>query len=112
MDAAVQERLDRMQAPYVDLLQVRRGITRRNIDSITYDTQFYWSDYDDKRYLTALRHLEELQRGGKIVSLGLCNFDTLRTDEICAHLGPGVIATNQVQVFLLSSDVERAIFHL
>lgn len=61
-------------------------------------SQFHWNDYSDKRYLTAVRHLDALRRKGKIINIGLCNFDALRTEEICNHLGSGVIVTNQVQV--------------
>ena len=35
---------------------------------------------------------------GAISAIGLCNFDTIRTDEICTQLGPGAIVSNQVQV--------------
>lgn len=85
VEAAVQERLDRMQSQRVDLLQ------------------FHWQDYSDKNYLTALRHLQDLQREGRIVTLGLCNFDAIRTDEICTELGPGAIVSNQVQFSLIDT---------
>jgi aryl-alcohol dehydrogenase-like predicted oxidoreductase len=45
-----------------------------------------------------LSHLNELRKGGHIRAIGLCNFDTIHTDEICTQLGPGVIVSNQVQV--------------
>ena len=61
-------------------------------------TQFHWQNYSDKGYMKALRHLQDLQQEGLITSLGLCNFDTIRTDEICTQLGPGSIVTNQVPV--------------
>lgn len=48
--------------------------------------------------MTALRHLQDLQAEGKIINIGLCNFDTIRTDEICTSLGPGSIVSNQIQV--------------
>jgi len=59
--------------------------------------QFHWNDYSDKGYLTALQHLHDLQDEGKIATVGLCNFDTIRTDEICTQLGPGFIVSNQIQ---------------
>ncbi|KAI0790644.1 Aldo/keto reductase [Abortiporus biennis] len=83
VEAAVQERLDRMQSDSVDLLQ------------------FHWQDYSDSGYLTALRHLQDLRREGKIGALGLCNFDSVRMDEICEELGPGEIVSNQVQFSLI-----------
>ncbi|KAJ3543813.1 hypothetical protein NM688_g5818 [Phlebia brevispora] len=79
VETAVQERLDRTQSKAVDLLQ------------------FHWQDYSDKGYITALHHLQDLQAEGKIVTIGLCNFDAIRTDEICTELGPGAIVSNQIQ---------------
>jgi hypothetical protein len=35
---------------------------------------------------------------GLISAVGLVNFDTIRTDEICTQLGHGAIVSNQVQV--------------
>ncbi|EMD32051.1 hypothetical protein CERSUDRAFT_119052 [Gelatoporia subvermispora B] len=83
--AAVQERIARMRSRQIDLLQ------------------FHWQDYDDKQYLTALRYLQDLQNEGKLVTLGLCNFDAIRTDEICTELGPGTIVSNQVQFSLIDT---------
>ena len=60
--------------------------------------QFFWQDYQDRSYLTALQHLAQLRKAGKIRNLGLCNFDTRRTEEICVELGPGYIVSNQVAV--------------
>ncbi|TFY58108.1 hypothetical protein EVJ58_g6623 [Rhodofomes roseus] len=85
VEAAVQERLDRMQSERVDLLQV------------------HYFPGSDKNYLTALRRLQDLQLEGKIVTLGLCNFDAIRMDEICTELGPGAIVSNQVQFSLIDT---------
>lgn len=85
VEAAVQERLDRTQSASVDLLQ------------------FHWQDYSDKGYLTALQHLQSLQAEGKIGEIGLCNFDAIHTDEICASLGPGAIVSNQIQFSLIDT---------
>lgn len=65
--------------------------------------QFHWHDYSDKRYLVALNNLVDLKSEGLISAIGLCNFDAIRTDEICTQLGLGAIVSNQVQVQLLSS---------
>ncbi|EDR02627.1 uncharacterized protein LACBIDRAFT_308315 [Laccaria bicolor S238N-H82] len=78
--AAVQERMERMRTNRVDLLQ------------------FHWQDYSDKGYLTALNELHVLKEEGLISAIGLCNFDAIRTDEICTVLGRGAIVSNQVQV--------------
>ncbi|CAK5276350.1 unnamed protein product [Mycena citricolor] len=85
VEAAVRERMLRMQSEKVDLLQ------------------FHWQDYEDKGYLTALEILDELRSDGLITALGLCNFDAIRTDEICTHLGPGVIVSNQIQFSLIDT---------
>jgi diketogulonate reductase-like aldo/keto reductase len=60
--------------------------------------QFHWKKYSDKRYLTAIQVLRDLQEEGMITAIGLCNFDTIRTEEICARFGKGSIVSNQVQV--------------
>jgi diketogulonate reductase-like aldo/keto reductase len=66
--------------------------------------------------LTALSHLCDLKMEGAISAIGLCNFDTIRTDEICTQLGPGAIVSNQVQVrvlfvFLMSAELVLAFNH-
>jgi diketogulonate reductase-like aldo/keto reductase len=64
--------------------------------------QFYWQDYSDHRYISALQCLANLKDEGYISAIGLCNFDAVRTDEICTQLGPGVVVSNQVQVSALA----------
>ncbi|RDB22077.1 Flagellar radial spoke protein 5 [Hypsizygus marmoreus] len=83
--AAVQERVERMGTTSVDLLQ------------------FHWQDYSDKNYLAALHVLQEIKTEGLISAIGLCNFDAIRTDEICTELGPGVIVSNQVQFSIIDT---------
>lgn len=92
-----------MQTDCIDLLQVFLPAAVNNLadTALTAATQFHWQDYNDKGYLTALRHLQDLQQEGRITTLGLCNFDAIRTDEICCQLGPGSIVSNQVQVCAL-----------
>ncbi|KAJ6600165.1 NADP-dependent oxidoreductase domain-containing protein [Mycena sp. CBHHK59/15] len=85
VEAAVRERMTRMQTDQVDLLQ------------------FHWQDYSDKGYLTALSHLDDLRSDGLISAIGLCNFDAIRTDEICTQLGAGVVVSNQVQFSLIDT---------
>ena len=60
--------------------------------------------------MTALQHLQDLQDEGQIAAVGLCNFDTIHTDEICAQLGPNFIVSNQVQVRTASSS-STATYH-
>ncbi|GLB45673.1 putative aldo keto reductase [Lyophyllum shimeji] len=83
--AAVQERMERMGTTTVDLLQ------------------FHWQDYSDQNYLSALRTLKDLKAEGLISAIGLCNFDAIRTDEICTSLGQGVIVSNQVQFSIIDT---------
>ena len=64
--------------------------------------QFFWQDYQDRRYITALQYLVQLRQAGKIRNLGLCNFDTKRTEEICVALNPGDIVSNQVAVGVIN----------
>ncbi|KAJ6514612.1 NADP-dependent oxidoreductase domain-containing protein [Mycena vulgaris] len=85
VEAAVRERLTRMQTDRIDLLQ------------------FHWQDYSDKGYLPALEILNDLRGEGFISAIGLCNFDAIRTDEICTQLGPGIIVSNQVQFSLIDT---------
>jgi aryl-alcohol dehydrogenase-like predicted oxidoreductase len=66
--------------------------------------QFHWWDYSDKSYLDALKHLDDLQREGKIRHLALTNFDTERLGIIADH---GVrIVSNQVQYSLIDRRPE------
>lgn len=85
VEAALRERMSRMRTTSVDLLQ------------------FHWQDYSDKGYLSALQILQDLQHEGLISTVGLCNFDAIRTDEICTQLGPGFIVSNQVQFSLIDT---------
>ncbi|KAJ3576053.1 hypothetical protein NP233_g682 [Leucocoprinus birnbaumii] len=82
---AVKARLRDLQTTRIDLLQ------------------FHWQDYNDKGYLDALHHLQAFQEAGYISNIGLCNFDTKRTDEICTILGPGAIVSNQVGFSLIDT---------
>lgn len=49
--------------------------------------------------MDALEYLQELKQNGTIGEVGLCNWDTVHTDEICTQF-PGLIVSNQVQVRL------------
>ncbi|KIK65423.1 hypothetical protein GYMLUDRAFT_978513 [Collybiopsis luxurians FD-317 M1] len=82
---AIKERMERIQTDHIDLLQ------------------FHWQNYSNKGYLTALEILLDLKTNGWISELGLCNFDSIRTDEICTQLGPGAISSNQIQFSLIDT---------
>ncbi|KAH8093121.1 Aldo/keto reductase [Cristinia sonorae] len=92
--AVVQERASRLQTQKIDLLQ------------------FHWQNYDDKNYLRALQILCQLRYEGVISTIGLCNFDSVRTDVICTELGPGAISTNQVQFSILDTRPLHGMNHV
>jgi diketogulonate reductase-like aldo/keto reductase len=66
--------------------------------------QFHWYDYQTKDYLDILVELVKIsqQYPDLVSSIGLCNFDSEHTAEICEHLlaktGSVGIVSNQVQV--------------
>ncbi len=61
--------------------------------------QFHWWDYEDDRYLDALKHLMDLRAAGKIKHLGLTNFNTEYGQRV---LDAGItIVSNQVQFSLV-----------
>nr|GAT57227.1 predicted protein [Mycena chlorophos] len=90
VEAAVRERIERMQTKRVDLLQ------------------FHWQHYDNHDYMTALEIMAQLREEGLIANVGLCNFDALRTDEICTRF-PGLVVSNQVPFSLIDTRVLSAL---
>ncbi len=77
---------------------IDRSRTRMAVDRLDL-LQFHWWDYDDRRFLDALRHLADLQSEGKIRHLALTNFDTERLAVVVDHGIP--IVSNQVQYSLV-----------
>jgi diketogulonate reductase-like aldo/keto reductase len=70
--------------------------------------QFHWQDYELKQdYILTVDILNQLKGEGLIAAIGLCNFDSLRTEEICTQF-PGVVVSNQVQVQFLCADISHA----
>ncbi|KAI0564593.1 NADP-dependent oxidoreductase [Gracilaria domingensis] len=61
--------------------------------------QFSWTDFRDKRYLDFLNELSELQRVGKLRSVGTANFPTRQLRYL--HSQGIKIASNQVPFSLL-----------
>ncbi|KAJ7113167.1 Aldo keto reductase [Mycena epipterygia] len=90
VEAAVRQRMERMRSERVDLFQ------------------FHWQDYDNHDYIQALEILSQLQTQGLIAAIGLCNFDAVRTDEICTRF-PGMIVSNQVPFSLIDTRVRDAL---
>ena len=72
---------------------------KMNVDEIEL-LQFHWWDYNDSRYLDALKHLEYLRDDQKkIRNVGLTNFDT---DRMQIMIDNGIkIVSNQVQYSIL-----------
>lgn len=95
-----------------------RSVVEDNIDSslrrMDVDTldllQFHWWDYQDDRYLEALRQLTALQQAGKIRHLALTNFDT---EHLRIILDQGIkIVSNQVQYSLVDLRPARQMAQL
>ena len=81
-------------------------VSRRRMETDVIDLlQFHWWDYDDLRYLDALKHLADLCAAGKIRHLALTNFDTERMRKI-ADAGIHIVS-NQVQFSLVDRRPER-----
>ncbi|KAJ7058484.1 NADP-dependent oxidoreductase domain-containing protein [Mycena amicta] len=90
VEAAVRERIQRMDTTRVDLLQ------------------FHWQDYANHEYIPTLQILSELREESLIANIGLCNFDAQRTEEICSRF-PGLIVSNQVPFSLIDTRVLSAL---
>ncbi|KAK0391648.1 hypothetical protein NLU13_1147 [Sarocladium strictum] len=71
--------------------------------------QFHWYNYDEDGWLFILESLVRLtkSRPDLVRAIGLCNFDSQRTEEVCEHLlrttGEVGIVSNQVQFSLVDS---------
>lgn len=82
---------------------VDRSRTRMNADTLDL-LQFHWWDYNDSRYLGALRHMADLRDDGKIRHLALTNFDTQHLKRI---VDEGIaIVSNQVQFSVIDRRPE------
>ncbi|RDI57990.1 aldo/keto reductase [Microvirga subterranea] len=79
--AGIEERLERLGVPSVDLLQ------------------FHWWMFEHPGYIDAMKELVALQREGRIRHLGLTNFDTDHLRLLVKHGFP--IVSNQVSFSLL-----------
>ncbi|CAH9094096.1 unnamed protein product [Cuscuta epithymum] len=71
-------------------------ISRKRMDVESLDMlQFHWRDYNNPEYLDALMHLTDLKNKGKIKTIALTNFDTVRLEIILENGMP--VVSNQVQ---------------
>jgi aryl-alcohol dehydrogenase-like predicted oxidoreductase len=76
----------------------RMGVERLDL------LQFHWWDYTDRGYLDALCHLADLRNEGRILHLGLTNFDT---ERLCIIAEQRLrIVSNQVQYSLIDRRPE------
>ncbi len=83
---------------------IDQSISKMGVSAIDL-LQFHWWVYSDESYLDALDNLAKLQSQGKILHLGLTNFDTEHTEII---LNRGIkLASNQVQYSILDSRPEQ-----
>ncbi|KAI5073543.1 hypothetical protein GOP47_0011556 [Adiantum capillus-veneris] len=67
--------------------------------------QFHWWDYEDERYLDAVKALAELKEEGKIVEVALTNFDTYHMNKILSSGCP--IVSNQVAYSIIDTRPEK-----
>eukprot|EP00939_MAST-03C_sp_MAST-3C-sp1_P001017 g1017.t1 len=81
VEQAIEERLRRLQCDSLDLLQ------------------FHWWEYQDPRYLDAMKHLTALRAEGKIKNIGVTNFDAAHLRVLLASGFP--VVSNQVCLSLL-----------
>ncbi|KAK4688782.1 hypothetical protein P7C73_g1318, partial [Tremellales sp. Uapishka_1] len=71
--------------------------------------QFHWQDYNNKDYLIIIKMLVNLThiRPDLVATIGLCNFDAKRTEEVCKYMlqetGEVGVVSNQVQFSLIDS---------
>ena len=77
---------------------VEKSIKKMHVKAIDV-LQFHWWDYTDTGYIDALYHLTKLCDAGKILHLGLTNFDTERM-EIMVEQGFKLVS-NQVQYSII-----------
>ncbi|XP_057806003.1 LOW QUALITY PROTEIN: flagellar radial spoke protein 5 [Salvia miltiorrhiza] len=72
------------------------NVSRKRMDVASLDMlQFHWWDYSNLGYLDALKHLTDLKEEGKIKTVALTNFDTVRLEKILENEIP--VVSNQVQ---------------
>jgi len=70
--------------------QMSKDVVKRAIDNslsrmqtnCIHLLQFHWGDYDNPEYITALKHMQNLQKERKILHLGLTNFNTQHLKNI------------------------------
>jgi aryl-alcohol dehydrogenase-like predicted oxidoreductase len=84
----------------IDLSLRRLGVEQ--IDLV----QFHWWDFNVPRYVEVAHYLSSLKSKGKIVNLGVTNFDVSHLRELVENGIP--VISNQVQYSLLDQRPERS----
>ncbi|KAI1134105.1 aldo/keto reductase [Hypoxylon sp. FL0543] len=80
--------------------------------------QFHWQDYESKEYLDIFVELVRISRyyPELVTSIGLCNFDSEHTEQVCEYLvaktGDAGIVSNQVQFSLVDARPLQKMVHV
>eukprot|EP00899_Mesostigma_viride_P007892 jgi/Mesvir1/17103/Mv07538-RA.1 len=83
----------------IDISRRRMGV--QSLDML----QFHWWDYNDRRYLDAMKSLAQLQSAGKVQLVALTNFDTTHVKRIGEA---GIkLASNQVSYSIVDTRPEK-----
>ncbi|KAH7446573.1 hypothetical protein KP509_01G062800 [Ceratopteris richardii] len=83
---------------------INRSLQKMGV-SVLDMVQFHWWDYEDERYLDAVKALTELKREGKILEVALTNFDTFHMNRILSSGCP--VASNQVAYSIIDTRPEK-----
>jgi aryl-alcohol dehydrogenase-like predicted oxidoreductase len=88
---------------------IDRSLRRLRIERVDL-VQFHWWDFDIPGFVDTALHLADIQRAGKIRSIGTTNFDALHLREL---LEAGVpLVSNQVQYSVLDRRPEKNLLEL
>jgi len=91
------------------LAAISKSLTRMQTNCLQV-LQFHWWDYDDTEYLTALKHMKDMQNEGKIKHIALTNFNTKHLQII---LDAGIpIVSNQVSYSIVDQRPTQAMVPL
>jgi aryl-alcohol dehydrogenase-like predicted oxidoreductase len=93
------DRLEAVDGPAVEAI-IDRSLQRLGVDRLDL-VQFHWWDYAVPRYLDVALELARLRSKGKILHIGLTNFDLPRLSEIVAAGVP--VLTHQLQYSLVDA---------
>ncbi len=97
------DELPQLNRAYVERI-IDRSLQRLGMERLDL-VQFHWWDFEIPGYVDTAYHLQDLKKAGKILHLGVTNFDVPRLKEI---LRSGVeIVSNQVQYSFLDQRPEN-----